>query len=251
MLLAQFCRQINPIQARNTLGLLNQHKGELYGKITFADINFKSEEFESLKSTFDNLVIEKDRVINDKPTRERRYAKFSCYKNDNTTHFNQHHEVTFKQNVPDNRKHIRHFKPIDSCFFRNKAIRELMANLTDMVWEIHPEAKSADMSIHQVRIITYPDVEGNNSPEGIHQDGADVIVPAMVFQRSQNLDGGISKTYDFDAKTVIDQTIIKEGELNFMQDRKLWHTITKMNIRENIVDKEYRDILGFDFTLNN
>lgn len=250
MSLAQFCRQINPIRARNTLGLLNQHKGELYGKLTFADIDFKSEEFEPLKTTFNHLVVENDRVINGKSTRERRYAKFTCYKNSDRTSFVQHHQLTFKQDVPDDRKKIRHFKAIDPCLFRNEAIKDLMGKMTDMVWEIHPEAKSADMSIHQVRVITHADVEGNNSPEGIHQDGADVIVPAMVFQRSENLSGGISKTYDFDAKTLIDETILKENELNFMQDRKLWHTITKMDIKDKSIEKEYRDILGFDFIVN-
>ena len=49
-----------------------------------------------------------------------------------------------------------------------------------LVLEIHPEVHELKVTSHFMRTIAYEQVPGENSPEGIHEDGANYIVSAMV-----------------------------------------------------------------------
>ena len=105
---------------------------------------------------------------------------------------------------------------------------------------------SFDVSLHQVRQTTYPGIESHNSPEGIHQDGADFIVSAFVLNRS-NIEGGESIIYDKN-KQQIDQFTLQNKEGIFQNDKKLWHYVTPIRSKYDYVG--YRDIVGLDIIIN-
>jgi len=105
---------------------------------------------------------------------------------------------------------------------------------------------SFNVSLHQVRQISYPGVESHNAPEGIHQDGVDYIVSAFVLKR-YNIKGGESIIYDKD-KNQIDQITLKHGEGLFQNDKKLWHYVTPIQSKRDYIG--YRDIIGLDITIN-
>ena len=75
---------------------------------------------------------------------------------------------------------------------------------------MHPDKTHFDISLHQVRQICYPGLESHNSPEGIHRDGADYIVSALVLNRF-NVQDGESIIYTPDKKHILFQDILKEN----------------------------------------
>ena len=102
-----------------------------------------------------------------------------------------------------------------------------------------------NISIHQVRLLSYPGYKSDNSPENIHQDGVDYIVSALVLNK-KNIKGGKSIIYN-ENKQEMYNTYIDENEFIFQNDSDLWHDITKIESDGNYVG--YRDILGFDIKL--
>jgi hypothetical protein len=229
---------------------MKNYKGELFGKFTLEQLGTPISRLSILVKSFGNLCEDKDRTIDGRITRMRRYANFTCQKTEHETYFSQNHKMEFKQNVVDYRNKIRIFQPMEKHVLEDNYVQTVLGRVTDMVWAMYPNAKTVEMSIHQVSIYMYPDLEGDNAPEGIHQDGADVIIPAMVLERCNDIEGGVSRIYDFDAKEVIDETVVKEGEFNMMKDAKLWHDITPFSLK-NGSSKSYakRSTLGMDYTV--
>lgn len=245
-----FQRIRNPKVAKKLLKSMKQHKGQIYGKASIQDVGINLNKLTHFTKSYDNLVVEQGRVIKGLPTRLRRYANFTITKAKYENLFQQNEKTEFKQDVSDERKETRIFHPMEKHLLEDEIIKTMLSNMTDMVWEIHPDVIELEMSLHQVRILSYPTIIGDNAPEGIHQDGADVIVPVIVFNRSPHIKGGVSRIYDDDAKTLIDETIVKEGEFNFMQDRVLWHDVTKLILDSSEGNKiGYRDILGIDWII--
>ena len=250
MTLAAFRCVRNSSISQNLLRSLKQHHGQFYGKASLQDIGVDLNQMTDFLKSYENLVIEQGRILNGLPTRLRRYAHFTIQKMEDENYFQQNLRTEFKQDVNDDRNKVRIFTPIEEHFLNDKTIQKLLSNMTDIVWEIHPDVIELEMSLHQVRVLTYPNMIGTNSPEGIHQDGADVIVPAIVLNRSPHIVGGVSRIYDADKITKIDETIVEKGEFNFMQDRILWHDVSEflLNTTEKI---GYRDILGIDWKITN
>ncbi|MBM2810645.1 MAG: hypothetical protein HW416_1404, partial [Chloroflexi bacterium] len=60
---------------------------------------------------------------------------------------------------------------------------KLLSSLASMATSINPAARKFSVTMHQVSIVTDVDTLGDNSPEGIHQDGSDFIVSALVVWR--------------------------------------------------------------------
>lgn len=102
-----------------------------------------------------------------------------------------------------------------------------------------------DISVHQVRLISYLNKISDNAPEGIHRDGADYIVSALILNKN-NILNGKSIIYDQD-KNKLDEYQLELGEFIFQEDKNLWHDITPI-----LADNDYfgyRDILGFDLKI--
>jgi hypothetical protein len=128
-------------------------------------------------------------------------------------------------------------------------VRHLMECFAELVRERHPECKKLRMNVHQMFIFADILSAGDNAPEGVHQDGADYIVSALVIERAGIL-GGESIVYGPDKKTVYFGRTLAEGEGIFQTDKGLWHYVTP--IRENPAvppDYGHRSILGFDMDI--
>jgi len=99
---------------------------------------------------------------------------------------------------------------------------------------------------HQMGLVARSEGGVSNAPEGIHQDGADYIVSALVIER-RNVEGGESVVYGADRKTEILRHTLGEGEGIFQADAgsPLWHAATPIHpidARQEAV----RNILGYD-----
>jgi len=177
------------------------------------------------------------------PTRLRRYANYNVDINDNDFEIIYTGKNTFKQDVPDSRMVERKFELIENKYIRDNFILNLIEKSTILtILNSENKINKLDISLHQIRQICYPNVDSHNSPEGIHRDGADYIISALVMNRS-NIDGGESIIYDKD-KNIVFNKILYPKEGIFQEDKNLWHYVTPIKSKGEYIG--YRDILGID-----
>ena len=203
--------------------------------------------------SYNNLPIDKYHNNNEPPTRLRRYANYTIdvsnshnydiYINDNNI---------FEQKVTDDRGEPRTFELIEPQFIKDAWILNFITHMTALSvlnykCQKNNKIKNVNISLHQVRQITYPNISAHNSPEGIHQDGADYIVSAFVLNRI-NISGGDSIIYNKD-KEEIYKTIIYNGEGIYQEDKEQWHYIEPIESINNKMG--FRDILGIDIAIEN
>lgn len=219
-----------------------------YCKITPQNLEIYKDHssYSQVLSSYNNLDVD---MKNEKGfiTRMRRYGNYQIDIDRDVYSIYYTGKDTFEQNVPDQRKEKRKFTLLEPEIVDNPFFLHLMAQTCALsLLNSQQRIYSFDVSLHQVRQITYPDIESHNAPEGIHQDGVDYIVSAFVLKR-YNIKGGESIIYD-ENKNQIDQIILKNGEGIFQNDKKLWHYVTPIQSKRDYVG--YRDIIGLDITIN-
>jgi hypothetical protein len=180
--------------------------------------------------------------------RKRAVARFNVQFGGGKWNFERIAGERFRQNVEagDPRALVRVFHEMETLVADHPQVRHLMECFAELVRERHPDCKKLRMNVHQMFIFADILSAGDNAPEGIHQDGADYIVSALVIERAGIL-GGESIVYGPDKKTVYFRRTLAEGEGIFQTDKGLWHYVTP--IRENPAvppDYGHRSILGFD-----
>lgn len=146
----------------------------------------------------------------------------------------------------DARKLVRRFDEIPLFVTEYEPIQTIIRHLATMVRHRRPYAQVIQVNMHQVFIFADVLGAGDNAPEGIHRDGADFIVSALVIERA-GIVGGESVVYARDKKTELLRKVIQPGQGIFQDDRKLWHDVTPIK-EDPRVPPEYghRSILGFD-----
>jgi len=180
------------------------------------------------------------------PTRLRRYANYNVDINNNYFDIQYTGKDTFKQNVPDSRRVKRTFELIENEYIYDKFIIDLIERCTTLtIFNSEKIPKSLNISLHQVRQICYPYIESHNSPEGIHQDGVDFIVSALVLNK-KNITGGKSFIYNKN-KRILHIKNLNQDEGIFQDDKDLWHYVTPISSINNYIG--YRDILGIDISI--
>ncbi len=157
----------------------------------------------------------------------------------------------YVQNVAqeDARSLVRKFKEAPDFVTAYPPMHVLLRRLAGMVQELRPDALTLEVNLHQMFVFADMMDAGDNSPEGVHQDGADFIVSAIVIERA-GIIGGESVVYAGDKKTELLRRTLGEGEGIFQDDRTLWHYVTP--VREDPAvppDYGHRSIIGFDITI--
>jgi hypothetical protein len=215
-----------------------------YLKCNLSEFNFLNHTKYNFNTSYHNLPY--DPYILDK-TRQRRYANYNIRVSDsNLITINHTGKNTFSQNVSDSRKEKREFELIENpgdnflIQYLDLATRLLLNNT---------RVKEISVDVHQVRQICYPKINSHNSAEGIHQDGADYIIPALVLNRF-NIRGGVSSVYN-NRKDQIYRTMLGEDEFIFQDDRVLYHYVTpiRYHLSDGFEEYGYRDLLGLDITI--
>jgi hypothetical protein len=156
----------------------------------------------------------------------------------------------FRQNVGanDSRSLVRKFREAPEFVTDFPPMQQLIRCLANMVLELRPGTRALEMNLHQMFVFADMMSVGDNAPEGIHQDGTDFIVSALVIERA-GIVGGESIVYGPDKKTEYLRRTLQAGEGIFQADRgsELWHYVT--SIREDPEtppDFGHRSIIGFD-----
>ena len=159
------------------------------------------------------------------------------------------------------RERERYFKELE--YVPGSLIR-LLQGLASFIREYDSDISHLEATVHFVKIIQSPrEVQVvTNSPEGIHQDGMDFVVPAFVVER-ENIRGGVSLTYDarevpknkdgipnFQGYAPNMNITLQPGEglLHRDRDSPLWHEVTPIQLL-NSSKEGYRSSIGIDFQI--
>lgn len=236
--------------------LIYKHKFP-YLRFNVNDMNIdtNSVDYKNILLSYSNLEIDPylDTIV---PKRLRKYGLYNVKYISDVLQFEGKHNIKlninniqttkYKQNVSDSRNKIREFTYMDESVITSTTMINMISYLSSLVKHINPCISEINIHVHQVRLISFPDDSVSNSPEGVHQDGSDYIVSALVLNKF-NIDGGCSIIKD-EHKETIYETILEKNDGLFQEDKHLWHYITNMESLDNRFIG-YRDILGFDIDI--
>lgn len=188
-------------------------------------------------------------------TRQRSIASFLVSLDQEVVKIDRLFKTDFQQEVTDFRVWKRVFAQTPKEVVEHPLFYELLTKFALMVKEIHPNIKQVKFTAHFMRTIAQKAIPGENSPEGIHEDGAQYIVSALVINR-QNVKGGESRIYEkpnSKTESLIYQKTLAPGAFIFQADtgeekifgNDLWHNVSPI---EPIDDNKLgiRDIIGLD-----
>jgi hypothetical protein len=112
----------------------------------------------------------------------------------------------------------RNFEDLEDGLTRLDMFQSLLQTFGDFCL-LRP---GADIGVHQIRTTCSPDCIGEVVPEGIHQDGVDVVCIYVVDRH--NIEG--AETYIYTSKQgdeAVFNKVLKPGELVLLNDRKFYH----------------------------
>ncbi|MBE7629456.1 2OG-Fe dioxygenase family protein [Tenacibaculum piscium] len=207
----------------------------------------------------------KEFLILSKITRQRNISSFTVEKSAEKSSEKQRDNLdvkrieakSFKQDVSDFRVWKRVFKQASKASVENELFKALLKEVFLLISEIHPTTQKVKVTSHFMRTISDVQIKGENSPEGVHEDGAKYIVSALVINRT-NILGGETQIFEAisEKKDLIFNTVLEEGEFAFQADTgeekefgtDLWHYVTPIQ-PINLAEKGVRDIIGFDIEI--
>ena len=146
---------------------------------------------------------EQERFGQIKPFRKRAIATFllSRGEGDSWQVREQAHE-TFVMDTEDHRQYGRTFMPIAAAITTSELVENLLTGVARLVCEQQPMVTKIRLVMHLMRTVVYRGGRSSNSPEGVHQDGSDYIVSALVIGR-YGVEGGTSRVYGSDKQTLL------------------------------------------------
>lgn len=209
---------------------------------------------DGLKDLIDDLSPKDKMLFHDiVPYRKRGAARFRVAFGDSGVQITRLPLGAFSQKTSEDdvRALERVFAELPEGVANDPQFLRLIETLALLVGEVRSEVKSLDVTAHQVRIVARDRHAGDNAPEGIHQDGADYIVSAIVINK-QNITGGISTVYGPDKKTSYLHVSLAPGQGIFQADSgsPLWHDVTPIELDPESSNREgFRDMIGFDMKI--
>ncbi len=221
-------------EGRSTLAVFDQWTQQLTG---------------TQKQAFEELAV---------VTRQRSIATFRVEIWDDTFFIERVEQEGFAQDVTDHRVWKRVFQQTDAALIAQQGFGDLIKKIAQLVREIHPSVRVLELTSHLMRTIAQQQVKGENAPEGIHEDGAQYIMSALVINR-HNIVGAESQVYEkmtADQNQLIYAKELAAGEFIFQADtgeeftfgNDLWHYVTPIAPKDP-TQLGYRDIIGFDIDL--
>jgi len=176
-----------------------------------------------------------------KPWRRRAICHFAI-RNFETLPLEPISAPAFLQYVNDYRELPRVFQTIEPGVMENVFLKNFIRFIAKTVHAM-TGCQTLRITAHQMRQITVKGQISTNAPEGVHQDGVDYVVPALVIAR-ENISGGESLIYD-KRKRVIYERTLTPGEALLHSERDFYHNVGPIRAVDDR-QPSYRDIFGLD-----
>jgi hypothetical protein len=181
-----------------------------------------------------------------RPTRRRAVGRFAWSHTSEGWRWRRLVAQPFTQRTNDFRALPRRFSEIRDDVVATPAFAACLDGVRRLLVDAAPHVREFEMTVHQVMLVATSGVHADNAPEGIHQDGADYIVSALVVDRT-NVVGGESRVFASDRTTCLLRRELAPGEGIFQADAgsDLWHDVTAIHVA-NDAAPGIRASLGFD-----
>ena len=155
-------------------------------------------------------------------------------------------DTSFKQAVSDYRSRTREFALIEPEVSAHDGILALLASAAETARLHRKNVSRVNAVLHQVCVFARPAQAGSPAPEGLHQDGADFILSALVVERS-GVTGGVSRVRDGRDSAPMLEIELGAGEGIFQADAdtQLWHEISPISLEPGATTG-HRMTLGID-----
>lgn len=209
---------------------------------SFYDVS--EQDVNSFINSWNNLDM--DLFMSDKGKyRTRKHATFAIKDEHKIIKKNNYmpHFQTIEYN-PLNGGIARHFTEIEEDTIKNPIFK----NLLKFAYETFSKIKSEDWFIeaHQFRIKSKPNDIGKPTPEGIHRDGVDFVLMAVI--KRQNIQGGITKIYDLNKKLQTEFLLENFLDIALVDDHQVYHSVTEIQV-DNLQKSDIglRDVLVITF----
>ncbi|WP_290001038.1 2OG-Fe dioxygenase family protein [Faucicola atlantae] len=180
------------------------------------------------------------------------------YMSDNGNYRKRKH-ATFmiKDRVCNKNAYIPHYQTIDHNTLNGgieryfTEIDEIIANpifngLLAFAYTAFDGSKNKNwfMEAHQFRIESNQTMRGKPTPEGIHRDGVDFVLMAMV--KRQNMQGGVTTIYDLEQNKLNSFELDKFLDIALVDDHRVFHGVSEITPSNNDM-LAYRDVLVITF----
>ncbi len=185
------------------------------------------------------------------PYRKKAATRLKATRRAGTWRFDQLSRQPIVQAVDDYRARSRSYAELPKTLMRSSKLRNFLREAADMVDVAHGGARSLEIVVWLVSVTATANQSGLASPEGIHQDGADYIVPALIVDRD-NIVGGESVIRRGRGGPVIfrDELQVGEGLLHSDRGSDLWHFVTPFGLQDKLRRTGHRNTIGLDFFIN-
>ncbi len=137
----------------------------------------------------------------------------------------------------------RHFAPFEPATVESVVFREMVRFSLNVVGRV-AGCCAWRIQAHQFRVVARPHVAGRPTPEGIHRDGADFVLMALIARR--NVTGGTTTLCRTNGRHLADLTLVKPTEGLLLDDRALMHGVSPI-APADASRPAYRDMLVLTF----
>lgn len=190
--------------------------------------------------------LDMDQFMSDKGKyRTRKHATFVINNSDRIVVKNNYipHFQTVDYN-PLNGGIARYFTEIDKKTIENP----IFQNLLQFAYFTFSEIKSENWFIeaHQFRIKAKPNDLGKPTPEGIHRDGVDFVLMALINR--QNIQGGMTRIYNLNKNLKTEFMLESFLDIALVDDHQIYHSVTEIQLDDVERDQVgLRDVLVITF----
>ncbi len=224
---------------------------ETYGEFSLKGLGVNQEALlKHLKPLYDDLPIdENDEEILGYTPRRRQVARILMNRDGDDWSvvrvpiqpYTQPDHEDFERSIP------RYFESAPEKTTDHKEFRKLLINLANIIQGVRKGVRCLSINLFFNRSVDQEGAPGVCAlEEGMHQDGVDFLVPAIVVDR-QNLEAtsGKSSVHTLEGEE-LHSSVLMPGQGHLLMDAKVLHAISHVKRTVKFVSGT-RDILGLDF----
>lgn len=134
----------------------------------------------------------------------------------------------------------RWFEPIESEVADSEIFRRILSFCARTFAELAPNVTRWNVETHQFRIEARESQAGQPTPEGVHRDGVDYVLVALIART--NIERGTTTIHDASGKQLGSFTLTHALDSALVDDARVFHGVTPV-LPSDVLKPAYRDVL--------
>jgi hypothetical protein len=201
------------------------------------------DDFEQFQSSWARLSL--DQYMADGGNyRKRRHATLSALPSSRNFHIQAHQPHYQSLNYNDlNGGIARHYEPIEGEIMQGSTMGAFITLGCELFGRLSPYS-SWHIEAHQFRIESQDNSSGKPTPEGVHQDGVNYVIMAMV--KRSNMVNGSTQIYNREKVKIDEFTLQEPFDMAIVNDERTHHSVTPI-VQLDLLHPAARDVLVVTF----